>query len=213
MQYHLKMNVKSRNGAEEDTREKLLAAARLQFAERGFHGASISLIAGEVGLTKQALLYHFKRKDDLYTEVIRGIAERLLAATRSVHDPESTPEQQFEDTILGLYASARANPLDAKLLVREVLDDQRRDAPPEQWFHRKWLDEIVARLGVVEGQEGLSTAQKIVRVYQIVSAVQLFVASKSVLERFYGEDGYADIAGAYPDELRMIVRRILNEAN
>ena len=56
--------------ANDDTREKLLNAAHSRFAERGFHGASIALIAGEVGLTKQALLYHFKRKDDLYREVI-----------------------------------------------------------------------------------------------------------------------------------------------
>lgn len=204
------MTAQSRNGSEDDTRQKLLAAARFQFAERGFDGASISMIAGEVGLTKQALLYHFRRKEDLYAEVLRGIAERMLEAMRSNHDPASTPEQQFEDTIMGIYTSSKANPLDAKVLMREVLDDQRRNVPPEQWFHQTWLDEIVARLGAVEGQNDLSRAHKIARIYQIVSAIQFFIASKSVLARFYGEDGYANIARAYPDELRTVVRRILH---
>lgn len=204
------MAARSRRGTEEDTRDKLLLAARCQFAERGFHGASISMIAGEVGLTKQALLYHFRRKEDLYAEVLRGIAERMLEAMHANHDPTSTSEQQFEDTVMGIYTSSSANPLDAKVLMREVLDDQRRHAPPQQWFHRTWIDEIVTRLRAVEGQGSLSRAQSVARVYQIVSAIQFFIASRPVLARFYGEDGYTDIARAYPDELRTVVRRILN---
>lgn len=195
--------------AEEDTREKLLNAAQAQFAELGFHGASISRIAGEVGLTKQALLYHFKRKEDLYSEVLRRISVRLLDAMRTSHDPRSSPEQQFEDTIMGIYASACAHPLDTRVLMREVLDDQRRDAPPEHWFHKTWLDEIVDRLDAVEGQGALSHAEKFARIFQLIAAIQVFVASKSVLARFYGEEGHASIAQAYPEELRKQVRLII----
>ena len=62
----------------DDTREKLLQAAVEQFAERGFYGASIAQIAGELDLTKQALLYYFKRKEDLYAEVLKRISDRLI---------------------------------------------------------------------------------------------------------------------------------------
>lgn len=203
------MKVESSSPGEDDTREKLLMAAQRQFAERGVHGASISQIAGEVGLTKQALLYHFKRKEDLYNEVLRGIAERTLEAMRRSHLPASSPEQQFEDTIIGIYEASIANPLGTKVLIREILDDHKRDAPPDQWFHKTWLQGIVARLEAIEGWNGRSEAEKTACVYQLVSAIELFVASKAVLERFYGEAGYEKIAAAYPDQLREQVRHFI----
>lgn len=203
------MSASSPPNTEEDTREKLLAAALRQFAQRGVHGASISLIAGEVGLTKQALLYHFKRKEDLYAEVLRDIAQGTLKAMRSSHDPASSPEQQFEDTIMGVYAAAQANPLGSMVLMREVLDDQRRDAPPEQWFHKAWLEGIVERLDAVASWTHRPHAEKVACVFQLVSAIELFTNSRSVLTRFYGEAEYEDIAATYPEQLRAQVRRVI----
>lgn len=203
------MTASSPPHSEDDTREKLLAAALRQFAERGVHGASISRIAGEVGLTKQALLYHFKRKEDLYAEVLRGIAQHTLATMQSSHDPSSSPEKRFEDTIMGIFAAAQASPLGTKVLLREVLDDQRRDVPPDQWFHKAWLEGIVARLDAVNGWAERSHAEKVACVFQIVSAIEFFTVSQSVLTRFYGEDEYAQIAASYPEQLRVQVRRII----
>ncbi len=203
------MTAKSPIEPKDDTREKLLMAAQRQFAERGFHGASIALIAGEVGLTKQALLYHFKRKEDLYAEVLRDIAVRTLEAMRASHDPASTPEQQFEDTILGVYAAAQANPVGSRVLMREVLDDQRRNAPADEWHHKNWLQGMVDRLSQIESWKERSEAEKIACVFQLVSAIEFFTASKSVLLRFYGEAEYERIEAAYPGELRAQIRRIL----
>lgn len=56
------MGQEKSTNSNDDTREKLLAAAHSQFADRGFYGASIAQIAGEVGLTKQALLYHLSAR-------------------------------------------------------------------------------------------------------------------------------------------------------
>ena len=150
--------------AQDATREKLLAAAHRQFAARGYYGASIAQIAGEVGLTKQALLYHFRRKEDLYSHVLKGIAGRLLAGMRAEVDASKAPEQQFENVILGIYKAARSNPLDNKVLMRELLDDQRKDAPPSEWFFKTFIDEIVAVLDKVEGISALSHSQKVARV-------------------------------------------------
>jgi AcrR family transcriptional regulator len=48
------------------TRERLLAAARRVFTERGFYGASLEAVAEEAGLTKGAVYSRFDSKADLF---------------------------------------------------------------------------------------------------------------------------------------------------
>jgi AcrR family transcriptional regulator len=195
----------------EETREKLLAAATSQFAERGFYGASIAQIAGEIGLTKQALLYHFKRKDDLYSEVIKRIGERLREAMAARIAPSGSPEWQFEEMFMGFYEAALANPLDVQILMRELVDNQRQFAPESQWHIRATLNGIVASLDAIPGMEQLTFAEKFSRMYTAVSAVQYFIASTHTLRRFYGEEEFAQISAAYPEELRRQLRAIVTQ--
>ena len=194
----------------EDTRERLLAAALRQFAERGFYGASIAQIAGELDLTKQALLYYFKRKEDLYAEVLKGIAERLLKATYAGVDPSGTPEEQFEGMIMGIYAEALARPDDTRVLLRELMDNQRRDAPAEKWYLKTWLDALVVQLDKVDSLNWMPFGQKFAAIYQMLSAIEYFVVSGPTLSRMYGPDGFAKISAAYPIELREQVIGLLN---
>ena len=193
----------------DDTREKLLAAAHQQFAERGFHGASIALIAGEIGLTKQALLYHFKRKEEIYGEVLRRIAERMMTAARKADETSNSPEENFEQTILNIFKSSLDNPLDTMVLMREMLDNQRQDVPEEQWFLKALLNEVVAKLEKVEGQADLPFADKVARVYLLLSAIQFYAGSGPVLTRFYGDEESEKIGQYFPQELGQLVRRLL----
>ncbi|MCC5581152.1 TetR/AcrR family transcriptional regulator [Microtetraspora sp. AC03309] len=57
-------------------REILEVASRL-FAATGFKGTSLQDIAGEVGCSKAALLYHFDGKDAILTELLTPAAEAL----------------------------------------------------------------------------------------------------------------------------------------
>ncbi|MEO0464034.1 MAG: TetR/AcrR family transcriptional regulator [Pseudomonadota bacterium] len=197
----------------DDTREQLLDAALRQFAERGFHGASIAQIAGELGLTKQALLYYFRRKEDLYREILRRIAQRMIKAMAQSEDPKVDPATQFEDMMLAIHQVVSDNPNDAAVLMRELLETQRRDAPPEEWYLKHFLDRIVGVLDQVDGLADLPFPQKFVCVYQILSAIQYFAASRQTLTRFYGDEEYQRIAAGYPDELRAQVRRLIECGN
>ncbi|BDI60124.1 TetR/AcrR family transcriptional regulator [Qipengyuania nanhaisediminis] len=199
------MDAPNTQPTQDDTRQALLDAAHRQFAERGFYGASIAQIAGEIGLTKQALLYHFRRKDDLYRVVLKTIADRLLENMRERIDPASAPVEQFADMMLGIYDLAIANPLDVKLLMRELIEDQRRDAPPEEWFFKTFIEEIVSVLSQVEGMEAVEHCDKVARVFMALSAIEYFAAAQSMLTRFYGADGYEGIARAYPEQLRTMI--------
>jgi TetR/AcrR family transcriptional regulator len=61
--------------------ERILAAARGEFAQRGFGGARLQDIAEHAGLTHPTLLYHFGSKERLYAAVIEQAMEDWAAMT------------------------------------------------------------------------------------------------------------------------------------
>jgi AcrR family transcriptional regulator len=72
-------------------RERVLHEARRFFLERGYAEVSMQQIADAVGMTKAALYYHFKDKDDLFAQVVvremsrqRESIERQIAAGGSL---------------------------------------------------------------------------------------------------------------------------------
>jgi len=205
--------VEPSNSFPDDTRERLIDAALRQFADSGFHAASIASIAGELGLTKQALLYYFKRKEDLYREVMRRISIRLREGMRSAIDPDDPPARQFVDMVLGIYDTACENPADTRVLMRELLENERKDAPPEEWYLKGFLDAVIERLDAIDGLKEQLFARKFASVYQIISAIEYFAASGKVLRRFYGDEEFARIKAAYPDELRAQVRRLIESGS
>lgn len=62
----------------QDTRGRILAAARTLFAERGYAATSLADIAAAVGLTKTAVAYHFHPKDRLAAELIAPAGDDIL---------------------------------------------------------------------------------------------------------------------------------------
>ncbi|TCS96810.1 TetR/AcrR family transcriptional regulator [Hazenella coriacea] len=56
-------------------------AALKYFTLHGYEGASLSLIAEEVGMKKQSIYAHFKGKDDLFLQVLRDAKETELSST------------------------------------------------------------------------------------------------------------------------------------
>jgi AcrR family transcriptional regulator len=55
-------------------------AALKYFTIHGYEGASLSLIAEEVGMKKQSIYAHFKGKDDLFLQVLREAKETELSS-------------------------------------------------------------------------------------------------------------------------------------
>ena len=71
-------------GTEESTRERILAAALQLFRERGSDKTSLREIAEQLDVSKAALYYHFRTKDELIASLaapfIDGFRELLDAA-------------------------------------------------------------------------------------------------------------------------------------
>jgi AcrR family transcriptional regulator len=57
------------------TRERILASAERLFAERGFDGVTMPMIAQASGITAGAIYKHFEGKADLFFQVVRAAVE------------------------------------------------------------------------------------------------------------------------------------------
>ena len=84
-----------------DTREQIRVVALEMFAERGYAGTSLREIAERLGVTKAALYYHFKSKEDIvrsFTEDYFGRLDTLIAWGR-----EQPPGAQTARELLDRY--------------------------------------------------------------------------------------------------------------
>ena len=71
----------------EQRREQLLESARKLFSEKGYRGTSTEEIAAKVGLTKGALYFHFKSKEDILIALVRAMSSRFKLALESLPKP------------------------------------------------------------------------------------------------------------------------------
>ncbi len=67
-----------------DSRAKILEAARIEFAEKGFDGARVDSIARRANLNKALIYYYFKSKDELLEELLRVFLEERKLGRDSI---------------------------------------------------------------------------------------------------------------------------------
>jgi AcrR family transcriptional regulator len=83
-----------------DTRARILDAALELFSEHGFDGTTLQQIADRLGVTKAALYYHFRSKDDLLQATVApAIAdlEEVLSAHKGLPDSPAQRRRFMED--------------------------------------------------------------------------------------------------------------------
>jgi AcrR family transcriptional regulator len=77
----------------EDTRRRLLEAARRVFVQRGFHAATLEQVADAAGFTKGAVYSQFESKADLFFALLEKRVEQRLEEIRSAGAAASSPEE------------------------------------------------------------------------------------------------------------------------
>lgn len=77
------IRLSKRDATRRENEARILAAAEKVFAEAGFGGATMQLIADMAGLPKANLHYYFATKEELYRKVVQQIFEIWLHAADS----------------------------------------------------------------------------------------------------------------------------------
>lgn len=76
------------------TRRRLLDAAEIVFAQRGFHGASVEEIAREAGATTGALYSNFLGKEDLFLAMFERSIQADVHDYAEIFTTQGTPEEK-----------------------------------------------------------------------------------------------------------------------
>ena len=68
----------------EDKREKILDAAKNAFAQKGFSAVGIREIAKEAGLNSATLYHYFKNKEEIYSELLEEIFNKIVEILKEI---------------------------------------------------------------------------------------------------------------------------------
>ena len=109
-----------RNAIRQENQARILTAAEKVFAEAGFGGATMQLIADMAGLPKANLHYYFPTKEALYREVVQNIFNIWLHAADSF-DNVPGPAEGIGAYIDAKMEISRRHPDGSKVWASEVM--------------------------------------------------------------------------------------------
>jgi TetR/AcrR family transcriptional regulator len=92
------------------TRNKLLTAARREFADRGLAGARVDDIAARAGVNKQLVYHYFGDKDALYLAVLEWVYEEIREQERKLNLEGLPPEQAIRKLVGSSFDHLAAHP-------------------------------------------------------------------------------------------------------
>ena len=90
-------------------RDQLLKSARKLFLRKGYRMTTTEEIARNAGLTKGALYFHFKNKEDILFELVKSIASQYDRAIETAMAQEFSPGDLF-GLLLKLHAKESGLP-------------------------------------------------------------------------------------------------------
>jgi TetR/AcrR family transcriptional regulator len=106
------------------TEQKILAAARQEFFERGLDGARMQAIANRAGVNKALLHYYFRSKEKLFEIIISGLVTTIWDRIRAELDtsPMPTNARTVISTLVSAYINTFArNPEYPLVLIHQLL--------------------------------------------------------------------------------------------
>jgi AcrR family transcriptional regulator len=107
---------------EPGTRERLFAAAAIEFAARGFAGAKVDRIADAAHVNKAMLYYHFKSKADLYSDVLRDMFEAVATRLADATPRHADPADRIRALVEAIAREAEARPHFPAIWLREIAE-------------------------------------------------------------------------------------------
>ena len=102
--------------------DRILDAAALEFAARGFAGARVDRIARRARVNKAMLYYHFGSKQDLYRTILRRMFTSAAERLQGIAQSPGTPHDKIDQVIAALADLIRDHASFPAIMLREVAE-------------------------------------------------------------------------------------------
>jgi TetR/AcrR family transcriptional regulator len=180
---------------QEANRKVILDAALDVFSTYGFRGSTIDQIAAKAGMSKPNLLYYFRRKQDIYVQVLEDQLQTWLDPFNAI-DPEGDPIEELRRYITLKIGMSFTTPEGSRLFLNEILHGAPAIRPFLETTLRKLVNEKakVIRKWVDEGK--LAPVDPHHLIFTIWAMTQHYadfdVQIRSVIGSQAGKPGFAE---------------------
>jgi len=194
----------------ENSKYKILKAARKVFAEKGYDGARVDEIAREAGINKAMLYYYFSSKENILREVIINISliykedeknrfniSDLMGEDGDVND--AIKESTLDDALKSIK--------DNEQIIRIILTEFLKATPSEivgldvfDNILTRTLDDVKASGVIVEDNTEFMMKQ----LFFVIIPMFTFIALRDDWSEYYKID---------PEDLNKIFKKIMKHIN
>lgn len=202
-----------------DTKEKILQAALALFARDGYEAVSVSMIAGELGITKGALYKHYENKQALFESIVRRMEEKDFEKAKSFPIPEglfenmperyrSTPFEQLCAYTLAQFVYWTEDDFAAKF--GKMLRLERYRNPEMNALYQRYLG--AGPLRYVEELMGQMVNAGLANESARYLALDFYAPVYTLIDIYDGGGNPADLAARLKEHMEVFVRRLEKRA-
>ncbi len=141
--------------SETGVREEILATAMRMFIQQGYHGLAMRQISEAVGVSKAALYYYFKDKEELFLAILNAYLNEIEAsidAIRAGAGSSTDQLRQFVESVLGQPAEQRA-------IIRLASQEMSQlSAVSRNQFDKLYREKFIGKLTAIL-QEGMGRGE------------------------------------------------------
>ena len=106
---------------------KIITAAKNIFADRGFDGTSIRMIADKAGVNSAMISYYFGSKEGLFKSIAINRIDEVRDILLSFQNEEMNEEQKIHSYVDTLVSQFLADPVTHIMIIREISTCQRSE--------------------------------------------------------------------------------------
>lgn len=171
------------------TKKKILDAAELEFAEKGFSAARVDEIAKKAGINKQMIYMHFKSKENLCATVLENVYARLAAYEKVLSEREFEGLETIRCAILEYFDFLMENPTFVRLVLWENLDYARHSEGVETslFYGVKKILETGIEKGVIRKELDIEQTAISVNMFCFSAFSNIHTVSKFIKKDLSGE--------------------------
>ena len=163
----------------EASRNAILKAALIEFAQEGLSGARVDAIAEAAGVNKALLYYYFHDKDALYGAVLEEFFSRFLVRLTEALDRPATAGERFLSYVRAHFDTVAESPHYARIFLSELMSAGRTGSPHLERLFARYLRPISNRVfGVL--QDGITSGE-----FRPVAAEQFIPSAVGTIVHYF----------------------------
>lgn len=202
-----------------DTKGKILQAALALFARDGYEAVSVSMIAGELGITKGALYKHYENKRAIFESIVRRMEENDFENAKSFQIPEglfeSMPARYRNTSFEQLYAYTLVQFLywtedDFAAKFRKMLSLERYRNPEMNALYQQYLG--AGPLRYVEELMGQMVEAGLANESARYLALDFYAPVYTLIDIYDGGGKPGELAASLKEHMEVFVRRLEKRA-